>query len=101
MSTQLFFNDRKLYDIASHATAEKWPSTDAYCDRIEAAIARIVLEGRETGEFERKTPIDEVASAIMYVFEPFMNPAMLQHNLDAVPDGAGQVISLVLRSLAP
>jgi AcrR family transcriptional regulator len=101
MSTQLFFNDRKLYDIASHATAEKWPSTDAYCDRIEAAIARIVLEGRETGEFERKTPIDEVASAIMYVFEPFMNPAMLQHNLDAVPNGAGQVISLVLRSLAP
>jgi AcrR family transcriptional regulator len=101
LSTQLFFNDRKLYDIASHATAEKWPSTEAYCDRIEAIIARIVVEGRETGEFERKTPVDEVASAIMYVLEPFMHPVMLQYNLDAVPEGATQVVNLVLRSLAP
>jgi hypothetical protein len=101
MSTQLFFNERKLYDIASYATSEDWPSAQAYCDRIEAVIARIVLEGRESGEFERKTPVDEVAEAIMHVMEPFMNPMMLQYNLDAVPEGANKVVSLVLRSLAP
>jgi AcrR family transcriptional regulator len=101
MSTQLFFNERKLYDIASSAASEDWPSAQAYWDRIEAVITRIVLEGRESGEFERKTPIDEVAQAIMHVMEPFMNPMMLQYNLDAVPDGSAKVVSLILRSLAP
>jgi hypothetical protein len=37
----------------------------------------------------------------MQVYQPFMNPVMLQYNLDAVPDGANEVTSLVLRSLAP
>ena len=37
----------------------------------------------------------------MLVFQPFMNPAMLQYNLEAVPEGQAEVASLILRSLAP
>ena len=37
----------------------------------------------------------------MLVFQPFMNPAMLQYDLDVVPEGANEVASIVLRSLAP
>jgi len=36
----LFFNDRKLYDIAAFAASESWPSTQAY----EAQIKRFVLQ---------------------------------------------------------
>jgi AcrR family transcriptional regulator len=95
------FNDQKIYEIASYSCAEKWPSAMAYLENISAILTGIIQEGRASGEFERKTPIDEAVRAIMLVFQPFMNPAMLQYNLEAVPEGANEVASLVLRSLAP
>ncbi|UAK24259.1 TetR/AcrR family transcriptional regulator [Sphingomonas nostoxanthinifaciens] len=101
LSCELFFNDRKLYDIAAYSCAEHWPSSEAYVEKVGAMLAEIIQEGRASGEFERKTPIDEAVRAIVLVFQPFMNPVMLQYNLDAVPEGANEVASLVLRSLAP
>ncbi len=100
-SVELFFDDRKLYDIAAASAMEGWSSAQAYCDRVEAMVHAIILEGREAGEFERKTPIDEVCRGIMLVMEPFMNPMILQHNLDTLPDAPNEVTNLVLRSLAP
>jgi AcrR family transcriptional regulator len=100
-SAELFFNDRKLYDIAVYSCMEKWPSSEAYIARIGVLISQIIQEGRDSGEFERKTPIDEATRAILQVFQPFMNPLLLQYNLEAVPEGANEVASLVLRSLAP
>ncbi len=98
---EIAFNDQKLYEIASYSCAEKWPSAMVYLDDVSAILTGIILEGRASGEFERKTPIDETVRAIMLVFQPFMNPAMLQYDLDAVPEGANEVASLILRSLAP
>lgn len=101
LSAELFFKERKLYDIAAYSAAERWRSSQAYVDRIETLLIEIIRDGREAGEFERKTPIDEAARAILMAFQPFMNPVMLQYNLDAVPDGTNEVVSLILRSLAP
>jgi AcrR family transcriptional regulator len=100
-SADLFFDNRKLYDIAAASTMEDWASSRAYCERVEAILQAIISEGREAGEFERKTPIDEVCRGIMLVMQPFMNPMILQHNLDILPDAPNEVINLVLRSLAP
>ncbi len=100
-SAELFFKDRKLYDIAAYSCAENWPSARAYLDRIGQILEHIILEGRESGAFERKTPLDETCRAILQVMQPFMNPLLLQHNLDALPDRANEVTSLILRSLAP
>jgi AcrR family transcriptional regulator len=97
----LFFNDRKLYDIAASSAAEGWPSARAYAQRIRQILADIVREGRETGEFERKTPLDETVHAIYLVIRPYVNPLLLQHNLDLVEDAPVQLSNLVLRSLAP
>jgi AcrR family transcriptional regulator len=36
-SVGLFFNDRKLYDIAAYAASEQWPSCRAYRERIRSA----------------------------------------------------------------
>jgi len=100
-SVSLFFNDRKLYDIAASSAAEGWPSARAYAQRIRQILMDVVLEGRETGEFERKTPLDETVHAIYLVMLPFVNPLLLQHNLDLVEDAPVQLSNLVLRSLAP
>ena len=97
----LFFSERKLYDIAIHSCTEKWPSSLSYVENIEQILARIILEGRESGEFERKTPLDETCRAILGAMKPFVNPVMLQYNLDDLQREKNEVISLVLRSLAP
>ncbi len=100
-SVNLFFNDRKLYDIAAHSAGEGWPSARAYGERMRQILSEIVREGRESGEFERKTPLDETVHAIYLVILPFANPLLLQHNLDLAEEAPAQLSNLVLRSLAP
>ena len=97
----LFFNDRKLYDVAAHGAGEGWPPARAYAQWIRQMLMEIVREGRETGEFERKTPLDETVHAIYLVMHPYVNPLLLQHNLDLVDEAPVQLSNLVLRSLAP
>ncbi|MBZ7367424.1 TetR/AcrR family transcriptional regulator [Klebsiella grimontii] len=99
--SELFFHDRKLYDIAAVASRDKWPSTERYAERLLKLIESIVVEGRQAGEFERKTPLDETTYAIYMVMCPFINPVQLQFNLETAPTAAVILSSLILRSLAP
>ena len=100
-NVSLFFSDRKLYDVAAYAAGEQWPSARAYCERITQILTEVVREGRETGEFERKTPLDETVDAIDLVMQPYVNPLLLQYNLDVAEAAPVQLSNLVLRSLAP
>lgn len=99
--TNIFFNDRKLHDIAAVSAEEDWGSSQNYRHAVAEIIREILLEGRQSGDFERKTPLDEVVRGIVLAISPFMDPRSLQHNLDRVPDGVSEVSSLILRSLAP
>lgn len=99
--TELFFHERKLYDIAAVASRDHWPSAMAHEKRLLNLIQQILRHGRETGEFERKTPADEAAEAIYRVIKPYANPVLLQYNLDEAEEASGQLAALVLRSLAP
>lgn len=100
-SREQFFADRQLYDIVMHSCTEQWPSSTAYVERLEAMLREIVVEGREAGDFERKTPIDDVVTGIWLSASPFIHPVMLQYNLDGATEGLNQVTNLALRSLAP
>ncbi|NWC18773.1 TetR/AcrR family transcriptional regulator, partial [Pseudomonas gingeri] len=81
-SRDLFFHDRKLYDIAATSAGEAWPSSVAYEAHIRNLIAQTIREGREAGEFERKTPLDEVSNVIYLTMRPYVTPLLLQYNLD-------------------
>ncbi|AZE94686.1 Transcriptional regulator, AcrR family [Pseudomonas orientalis] len=97
----LFFNDRKLYDIAAFAASESWASSQVYDAQIKRFVLRIVREGRESGEFERKTPLDETVDSIHFALRPFVNPLLLQYNLDFVETAPTLTSNLILRSLMP
>lgn len=99
--SDLFFHDRKLYDIAAVAARDKWSSAQAHEQRLRQLIEQIVKAGREAGEFERKTPLDEAADAIYLVMCPYVSPVQLQYNLETAPAAAVFLSSLILRSLAP
>ncbi|WP_186162540.1 TetR/AcrR family transcriptional regulator [Burkholderia gladioli] len=98
---ELFFEDRKLYDIAAVAAGSPWPSVRGYEEQIRQLLSDIVVLGRETGEFERKTPLDETVNAIFLVMKPYFSPLLLQHGLDSAEEATAQIAGLVLRSLAP
>lgn len=100
-SVDLFFHDRKIYDITAHSAAERWGSSEAYKETIKDILAEIIKGGRESGEFERKTPLDETCRAISYAMMPFVDPLHLERNLDLLPDAPMEVVNLILRSLAP
>lgn len=99
--SDLFFHDRKLYDIAAVAARDKWPSAETHEKRIQQLIENIIIEGRSSGEFERKTPLDEATQAIFLVMRPYISPVQLQYNLDTAASAAALLSSLILRSLAP
>lgn len=99
--SQLFFQDSKLYDIARTSASESWPSARAYEAHVKDLILKIVREGREAGDFERKTPLDETVDAIYLVLRPYLNPLLLQHNLENAEQATIQLSGLILRSLAP
>ncbi|MBU9811650.1 TetR/AcrR family transcriptional regulator [Rahnella sp. C60] len=99
--SDLFFHDRRLYDIAAVAARDKWPSAEAHEERLRQLIEDIIVEGRQSGEFERKTPLDEAAHAIYLVMRPYISPVQLQYNLETAPAAAALLSSLILRSLSP
>lgn len=100
-SLRLFFADRKLYDIVAASAGENWRPTLAYRDRLLQIIEGIVREGREAGEFERKTPFDESVKAIYLVLRPYSNPLLLQYSFDVIEEAPTILSGIVLRSLAP
>ncbi|MDE8651001.1 TetR/AcrR family transcriptional regulator [Novosphingobium album (ex Liu et al. 2023)] len=97
----MYFNERQLHEITLVAVEQNWSSIGTYIDTLQQIVRRIVLDGREAGEFERKTPIDEVCGAILQTMAPFSHPVLLQVRLDNLDESAGAVARLVLRSLAP
>lgn len=100
-SLRLFFEDRKLYDIASSAATEQWAAVRTYEESIQAILQDVLRQGRETEEFERKTPLDETTSAIYLVMRPYLNPLLLQHSFEYTEEAPARLSSLVLRSLSP
>ena len=100
-SLRLFSQDRKLYEIAASAATENWQSVIAYEERIQKLLQEVLLAGRHSGDFERKTPLDETTQAIYLVMRPYINPLLLQHSLEYTDEAPVQLSSLVLRSLSP
>ncbi|HEX7643607.1 MAG TPA: TetR/AcrR family transcriptional regulator [Burkholderiaceae bacterium] len=100
-SLRLLFQDRKLHEIAASAVTERWQVAAAYEGRIQKVLREILQEGRQSGDFERKTPLDETVMAVYLVMRPYLNPLLLQHSLDYTEEAPAHLASLVLRSLSP
>ena len=100
-SFELFFRERKLHEITAVATQGKWYSADKHRAVILEAVHKIIVDGRAAGEFERKTPLDEVCRAIVIAMTPFSNPILLEESEQEVQqEDVLAVAKMVLRSLS-
>lgn len=98
-SSELYFNERRLHEIVITACSEKWLPVKDREEQIAALIRELIQEGREKGEFERKTPLEETCRAILQTLEPFWHPRLLEEHLDDLDERAAAMANLVLRSL--
>lgn len=102
MGLEIFFNERKLHEITIAAVEGHWCATAQYHETKYVVVTKILQDGRVSGEFERKTPLDEVVTAIVETLYPFSHPILLQQSEpDVLHQRATAVSNLVLRSLAP
>lgn len=100
-SLRLFSEDRKLYEIAIYAASGRWPATITHEAHVRELVKDILIEGRVAGDFERKTPLDDVVLSTYLVLRPYLNPLLLQHSFEDFEVAPTQLANLVLRSLAP
>ncbi len=99
-SLALFFEERKLHDIAAVAAANHWDSANNHRAALYSILKQVIVEGRESGEFESETPLDEVCMAIASVMTPFSHPLMLEEKTpEQLEERVVVITNLVLRSL--
>lgn len=99
-SLRLLHDEPQFYDIVTLAVAEEWSCNRRLDEGISERLRLIVLEGRRSGEFERKTPLDETCRAIAGALKAYTHPLMLSRDPDSAADQEEEVVGLVLRSLA-
>lgn len=101
-SLRLFFQDRKLYEIAASASSEKWASTITYENRIKNLLKLIIEQGRITGEFESETLLDDTVKSIYLVMRPYIHPLLLAHSIedDLAVDAAIFLSNIILKTLS-
>ncbi len=99
---ELFVEHRNMHELVAGAVSQNWTAVANHRKTIRAILQRIVLEGRASGEFERKTPLDEVVLGLGQLALPFAHPMLLaQRELPDLRASSIAVAALALRSLAP
>jgi AcrR family transcriptional regulator len=101
-SCDRFLKDQKVHEIVVVAMENNWCATVDHQRAVENAIRRVIIDGRESGEFERKSPLDEICSAIVAASLCFSHPKLLESESNEELERRLTIVtSLVLRSLAP
>jgi AcrR family transcriptional regulator len=101
-SYEICIHEAQLHEVVAVAIDQAWCTASGHDDAIRAMLKHLVQEGRASSEFERKTPIDEVATAIFEALRPFSSPFFLQRRARTeLNETLDAVIGMVLRSLAP
>lgn len=96
---RLLSEQRKIHEMISVSFEENWESISRFREGIYQAIRKIVVQGRESGDFERKTPLEETARAIARMTELFYHPTLLNQAGKSQQEEALAVANVAIRSL--
>jgi AcrR family transcriptional regulator len=91
--------ERKIHDMVCASFEEGWESVGRFKEAVFQMIRKIVVQGRESGEFERKTPLEEICRAIARMTELFFHPTLLAQAGKSQEEEAVAVANVVIRSL--
>ena len=96
---QLLMEQKKIYELVSASFEENWESVGRFKEGIFQMIRGVVARGRKSGEFERKTPLEETSRAIARMTELFYHPSFVEQAGKSQEDEALAVANVAIRSL--
>jgi len=96
---QILSEQRKIHEMVMVSFEENWDSIARFREGIYEMIRKIIVQGRESGDFERKTPLEETARAIARMTELFYHPTLLDQAGKRQHDEALAVANVAIRSL--
>lgn len=97
---QLFFEEKKLYDIVTFAVRDHWQCHQQLQGFIQNTIKDIITEGQENGCFERQPSTDFFCRTIYLSLQSFLNPVMLAYTQDEDPKDVVELILLAIKTKA-
>ncbi|MFK3799008.1 MULTISPECIES: TetR/AcrR family transcriptional regulator [unclassified Pseudomonas] len=101
-SYELFVVEREVNDIVLAAMEGNWCTVGGHKEQLRAMLQQLIVDGRQAGEFEKKTPLDEVTDGVAEAILPYTNAHSMSHRTWAeLENGLTATTNLVLRSLAP
>lgn len=102
LSYDVLVVERQVNEVVLAAIEGNWCTATGHKAQLHAMLQRIVEEGRQLGEFEKKTPLDEVADGLSEVIMPYTHGMCIaQRSWEELEIGMTATTNLVLRSLAP
>lgn len=95
-----FLNEeKKIHDMVLVSFEERWGSLALFKEARFQLIRQIIAQGRESGDFERKTPLEETCRAIANMTDLFFHPMLLEQAGKSLEDEALAVANVAIRSL--
>jgi len=96
---RLLNEQRKMHDIVAASFEERWSSLDRFNEGVFQIVRRVIVQGRESGDFERKTPLEETCRAIARTTQLFFHPVLLEQAGEIRDEDVLAVANMVVRSL--
>jgi AcrR family transcriptional regulator len=96
---KLYNEQKKIYELVSASFEEHWESVGRFKEGIVEMIRKVVIQGRDSGEFERKTPLEETSRAIARMTELFYHPSFVEQAGKSQEEDALAVVNVAIRSL--
>ncbi len=102
LSYDLLVVERQVNEVVVEAINGDWCTAAGHQAQLYAILERLADDGRKAGEFEKKTPLDEVTDGLAEMILPYTNAHCLNHrSWEELEKGMNAATNLVLRSLAP
>lgn len=89
----------KIHELVLASFEGNWESVRRFKESIFRMVQQVVLQGRKSGEFERKTPLEETSRAIARMMELFYHPSFHKLAGKGQEDEALAVANVAVRSL--
>jgi AcrR family transcriptional regulator len=100
-SYELLVIEREVNEVVVEAIEGGWCTVAGHNAQISSMLEHIIDEGRHTGEFEKKTPLDEITDALAELIVPYTDPDCLaKRPWSELEKGMNATTNLILRSLA-
>lgn len=101
LSYELIVVESKVNEVVVAAIEGNWCTIAGLQSQVYSMIERVVDEGRRAGEFDKRTPLDEITNGIAEILMPYLTAHCLVHrSWDELEKGMNAAANLALRSLA-